>query len=190
MAAPDAAALAPPRPALTPRAARSRGAPRRRRRRTSPAARRRRAAPRLPASRRCARSRSRDRPHRRMKTRAASHGDAARLNSSSGRCRFRQRPARGGAASPGAADGGAGDDPNSIAHADYASNPPPCLSRRRAPPRAARHRHGPGADRRRRLRRARRDCGLFRLRFARRRRTGHRPLAMALRAGAPRRRRR
>jgi periplasmic protein TonB len=32
---------------------------------------------------------------------------------------------RGGAGSPGAADGGAGDDPNSLAHADYASNPPP-----------------------------------------------------------------
>jgi periplasmic protein TonB len=32
---------------------------------------------------------------------------------------------RGGAGSPGAADGGAGDDPNSIAHADYARNPAP-----------------------------------------------------------------
>jgi TonB family protein len=41
---------------------------------------------------------------------------------------------RGGAGSPGAADGGAGDDPNSIAHADYARNPPPAypaIARRR-----------------------------------------------------------
>ena len=42
---------------------------------------------------------------------------------------------RGGAGSPGAVDGGAGDDPNSLAHADYASNPPPnypASARRRA----------------------------------------------------------
>jgi protein TonB len=56
---------------------------------------------------------------------AASHGDTANV-----------RPAavgsdggttRGGAGSPGVANGGAGDDPNSVsvAHADYASNPPP-----------------------------------------------------------------
>ena len=32
---------------------------------------------------------------------------------------------RGGAGSVGAADGGAGDDPNSSAHADYVRNPPP-----------------------------------------------------------------
>jgi protein TonB len=41
---------------------------------------------------------------------------------------------RGGAGSPGAADGGAGDDPNSIAHADYARNPAPAypaVARRR-----------------------------------------------------------
>jgi len=42
---------------------------------------------------------------------------------------------RGGTGSLGAADGGAGDDPNSIAHADYARNPPPVYpadARRRA----------------------------------------------------------
>ena len=44
---------------------------------------------------------------------------------------------RGGAGSPGVANGGAGDDPNSVsvAHADYASNPPPvypAIARRRA----------------------------------------------------------
>ena len=55
---------------------------------------------------------------------AVSHGDTASA-----------RPAavsdggavRGGAGSPGVAEGGAGGDPNSVsvAHADYASNPPP-----------------------------------------------------------------
>jgi periplasmic protein TonB len=42
---------------------------------------------------------------------------------------------RGGAGSPGVADGGAGDDPNSVAHADYSRNPPPIYpadARRRA----------------------------------------------------------
>ncbi len=42
---------------------------------------------------------------------------------------------RGGAGSAGVAIGGTGDDPNSIAHADYASNPPPIYpasARRRA----------------------------------------------------------
>ena len=42
---------------------------------------------------------------------------------------------RGGAGSPGVANGGAGGDPNSAAHADYASNPPPyypASARRRA----------------------------------------------------------
>ncbi len=44
---------------------------------------------------------------------------------------------RGGAGSPGVANGGAGGDPNSVsvAHADYASNPPPyypAIARRRA----------------------------------------------------------
>ncbi len=41
---------------------------------------------------------------------------------------------RGGAGSPGAADGGAGAGPDSTAHADYARNPPPAyptLARRR-----------------------------------------------------------
>ena len=64
---------------------------------------------------------------------AASHGDTANA-----------RPAavgadggavRGGAGSPGVANGGAGDDPNSVAHADYARNPPPVYpasARRRA----------------------------------------------------------
>jgi protein TonB len=45
---------------------------------------------------------------------------------------------RGGAGSVGAADGGAGDDPNSIAHADYARNPPPVY------PAAARRREQQG----------------------------------------------
>jgi len=67
---------------------------------------------------------------------AASQGDAADA-----------RPAaagsgsgadRGGAGSPGAADGGAGDDPNSIAHADYARNPAPAY------PAAARRREQQG----------------------------------------------
>jgi protein TonB len=63
-----------------------------------------------------------------------SHGDNGTTNA---------RPAavsdggavRGGAGSPGVADGGAGGDPNSAAHADYASNPPPyypASARRRA----------------------------------------------------------
>jgi protein TonB len=64
---------------------------------------------------------------------AVSHGDTASA-----------RPAavgadggavRGGAGSPGVANGGAGDDPNSVAHADYARNPPPVYpasARRRA----------------------------------------------------------
>ena len=64
---------------------------------------------------------------------AVSHGDTANA-----------RPAavgsdggavRGGAGSPGVANGGAGDDPNSVAHADYARNPPPVYpasARRRA----------------------------------------------------------
>jgi protein TonB len=63
---------------------------------------------------------------------AASHGGAADA-----------RPAavgsdggadRGGAGSPGAVNGGAGDDPSSLAHADYARNPPPiypAVARRR-----------------------------------------------------------
>jgi protein TonB len=63
---------------------------------------------------------------------AASQGDAASarpaaVGSDSG-------ADRGGAGSPGAADGGAGDDSNSIAHADYARNPPPiypAVARRR-----------------------------------------------------------
>ncbi len=41
---------------------------------------------------------------------------------------------RGGAGSPGAVDSGAGDDPSSLAHADYARNPPPiypAIARRR-----------------------------------------------------------
>ena len=66
---------------------------------------------------------------------AASHGDAsnarpAAVGSDGG-------TTRGGAGSPGVAIGGAGDDPNSVsvAHADYASNPPPvypAIARRRA----------------------------------------------------------
>ena len=66
---------------------------------------------------------------------AVSHGDTASarpaaVGSDGG-------TARGGAGSPGVAFGGAGDDPNSVsvAHADYAKNPPPyypASARRRA----------------------------------------------------------
>jgi protein TonB len=66
---------------------------------------------------------------------AVSHGDTAgarpaAVGSDGG-------AARGGAGSPGVAIGGAGDDPNSVsvAHADYARNPPPVYpasARRRA----------------------------------------------------------
>jgi protein TonB len=54
---------------------------------------------------------------------AASHGDAA--NARPAAAASGSGANRGGAGSPGAADGGAGDDPNSVAHADYARNPPP-----------------------------------------------------------------
>ena len=54
---------------------------------------------------------------------AASQGDAA--NARPAAAASGSGADRGGAGSPGAADGGAGDDPNSIAHADYASNPAP-----------------------------------------------------------------
>jgi len=67
---------------------------------------------------------------------AASHGDAA--NALPAAAGSGSGPARGGAGSPGAADGGAGDDPNSIAHADYARNPPPVY------PNAARRREQQG----------------------------------------------
>jgi protein TonB len=54
---------------------------------------------------------------------AASQGDAA--NARPAAAASGSGADRGGAGSPGAADGGAGDDPNSIAHADYARNPAP-----------------------------------------------------------------
>ena len=64
---------------------------------------------------------------------AASHGDAA-ASAPPAAAASGGGGNRGGAGSVGAADGGAGIDPNSIAHADYASNPPPvypALARRR-----------------------------------------------------------
>ena len=55
---------------------------------------------------------------------AASHGDAAAAAPPAAAASGGGGN-RGGAGSVGAAHGGAGIDPNSIAHADYASNPPP-----------------------------------------------------------------
>jgi periplasmic protein TonB len=63
---------------------------------------------------------------------AASQGDAA--NARPAAAASGSGADRGGAGSPGAADGGVGDDPNSIAHADYARNPAPiypAVARRR-----------------------------------------------------------
>jgi len=57
---------------------------------------------------------------------AGTHSSAVGIDSGQG---------RGGAGSPGAADGGAGAGPDSLAHADYARNPPPrypASARRRA----------------------------------------------------------
>jgi periplasmic protein TonB len=74
---------------------------------------------------------------------AAAHQDAAASLSHADSGAASARPAavgadggaeRGGAGSPGAVDGGAGDDPSSLAHADYARNPPPiypAIARRR-----------------------------------------------------------
>ena len=62
---------------------------------------------------------------------AASHGDAADARPAAVAS---DGGARGGAGSPGVANGGAGDDPNSAAHADYSRNPPPiypAVARRR-----------------------------------------------------------
>ena len=69
---------------------------------------------------------------------AASHGDNEKANALPAAAGSGSGPARGGAGSPGAADGGAGDDPNSVAHADYARNPPPVY------PTAARRREQQG----------------------------------------------
>jgi protein TonB len=56
---------------------------------------------------------------------AASDGDNDAANARPAAAGSGSGADRGGAGSPGAADGGAGDDPNSIAHADYARNPAP-----------------------------------------------------------------
>ena len=69
---------------------------------------------------------------------AASHGDNDTANARPAAAGSGSGTDRGGAGSPGAADGGAGDDPNSIAHADYARNPPPIY------PAAARRREQQG----------------------------------------------
>ena len=69
---------------------------------------------------------------------AASHGDNEKANALPAAAGSGSGPARGGAGSAGAADGGAGDDPNSVAHADYARNPPPVY------PNAARRREQQG----------------------------------------------
>ena len=69
---------------------------------------------------------------------AASHGDNEKANALPAAAGSGSGPARGGAGSAGAADGGAGDDPNSVAHADYARNPPPVY------PTAARRREQQG----------------------------------------------
>jgi protein TonB len=64
---------------------------------------------------------------------AASQGDAADEHPSA--VGVDSGGVRGGAGSPGAADGGAGAGPDSLAHADYARNPPPTYpasARRRA----------------------------------------------------------
>jgi periplasmic protein TonB len=64
---------------------------------------------------------------------AVSHGDT--VNSRPAAVGSDGGAERGGAGSPGVAIGGAGDDPNSVAHADYAKNPPPIYpasARRRA----------------------------------------------------------
>ncbi|HEV2169605.1 MAG TPA: energy transducer TonB, partial [Candidatus Binatus sp.] len=64
---------------------------------------------------------------------AASHSDAADAHSSA--AASGSGSGRGVAGSPGVADGGAGAGPDSLAHADYARNPPPLYpvsARRRA----------------------------------------------------------
>jgi TonB family protein len=69
---------------------------------------------------------------------AASDGDNDTANARPAAAGSGSGADRGGAGSPGAADGGAGDDPNSIAHADYARNPAPIY------PAAARRREQQG----------------------------------------------
>ena len=67
-----------------------------------------------------------------------SHGDNDAADARPAAAGYGSGADRGGAGSPGAADGGVGDDPNSSAHADYARNPPPVY------PAAARRREQQG----------------------------------------------
>ena len=123
MAGPDAAALTPPRPDPRARHAASvrRAAPPQAARKP-----RRRVADARPALASIApmRAVALARPATAPEDSAASHGDAAAAAPPAAAASGGGGN-RGGAGSVGAAHGGAGIDPNSIAHADYASNPPP-----------------------------------------------------------------